>query len=456
MNFQLKHLHKSTKPFYFLSILLAISLNSCSGAEGVQQESNNNPIYTITFNSNGGSGVSKIRKPYGSLVEKPKDPSKFSFVFEGWYKDTNLIEPVSWPLTLTFDQTFYASWVKKSLKESEIFNLFKESVFKIKVQNSNRSNVAFGSGFVIKKDGTFITNAHVMEDAWYAYGDFDNEVNDYEIEWIYQHNSNRDYTIGKLKASSGKTFKPVEISLRYQVGTEVYAVGYPNNAYQRKVSAGSILQTSHSVLGSSIDYIRNNALIDHGSSGGILSNNQGKVIGITTAGFSDGSYGAVPIDYVSNWFASTSPTTSNRLSPLDFYHPEVRLNINSYNVLNFFSVLVTLNSSSARLGYLTASYTVNSEWIGSDKWYLLIIGSSISILVKIEINYSYKTSFNYTSSFKTSQLTTLRHYSINSRFGSDTASGSAYFSINYGSNNTLLSSNDTYTIFSANGTIASR
>jgi S1-C subfamily serine protease len=456
LNFQFNQSIKITKAIYFFILLISISLTSCTSADGSNIEESASPLHTISFYSNGGSNVSKIRKPYGTVIEKPKDPSKFSFVFEGWYHDVSLIEPVFWPLTLTYDQTFHAAWGKKPLNENEVFNLFKESVFKIKIQNSNRANVASGSGFIIKSDGTFITNAHVMEDAWYAYGDFDHEVNDYEVEWIYQHNSNRDYTIGKLKASSVKTFKTVEISTRYQAGTDVYAIGYPNNTYQRKVTSGSILETSYRPVGSSIDYIRNNAVIDHGSSGGILANHQGKVIGITTAGFGVGSYGAVPIDYVSNWFTTSSPTTFNRLSPLDFYHPEVRVDINSSNVFNFFSISVNLNSSSANFGLLRASYSVISEWIGSEKWYLLTVASSISIVVKININYSYRTSYNYTSTLNSLELITLRHYSINSRFGSDTSSGSAYFSINYGSNNTLLSATDSYTIFSAYGTIASR
>lgn len=447
---------KFFKSLSLLSLFVSITLTACTTPISDSSQSNTAPIHTITFNTNGGGAVSKIRKPFGELINKPKDPSKFSFVFEGWYRDYNLIQPVSWPLTLTQDHTFYAAWGKKPLSENEIFNLFKESVFQIKIQNSNRAVVSYGSGFIIKRDGTFITNAHVMNDAWYAYADFDHESIDYEVEWIYQHHQNHDYTIGKLKASSVKTFKPVEITTRYQTGTEVFAIGYPNNAFQRRVSKGEILQTSYRVGGSAINYIRNDADIDHGSSGGILANNQGKVIGITTVGFGLGNYGAIPIDYVANWFSLSSPVTTNRLSPIDFYHPEVRVTITQSNVLNFFSIRVNLNSTSANFGYLTASYTVYSEWIGSEQWYLLNAFSSITIVIEININYSYRTSFNYTSTLNSMKLVTMSHSSINSRFGSDTALGSAYFSINYGSNNTLLSASDTYSVFNAYGTIASR
>ncbi|MFA5560868.1 MAG: InlB B-repeat-containing protein [Acholeplasmataceae bacterium] len=66
--------------------------------------------YTLTFNSNGGSSVSKITQDYDSTVVEPTNPSKEGQVFIGWYSDADLTQEVSWPLILKENITLYAVW----------------------------------------------------------------------------------------------------------------------------------------------------------------------------------------------------------------------------------------------------------------------------------------------------------------------------------------------------------
>lgn len=68
------------------------------------------PQFTITFNSNGGSNVVNITADENSIINKPTDPTKDSNTFQGWFINSSLTSPVSWPYTLTGNITFYAKW----------------------------------------------------------------------------------------------------------------------------------------------------------------------------------------------------------------------------------------------------------------------------------------------------------------------------------------------------------
>jgi uncharacterized repeat protein (TIGR02543 family) len=68
-------------------------------------------LYTVTFNSNGGTAVPSQTVPYGSRLTKPADPSRPGFRFSGWFKDSALTVP--WDFAndvVTSDITLYAKW----------------------------------------------------------------------------------------------------------------------------------------------------------------------------------------------------------------------------------------------------------------------------------------------------------------------------------------------------------
>ena len=67
--------------------------------------------YTVTFATNGGSAVNSVTVEYGQSVSAPTtNPTKTDCRFAGWYIDTALHTGVTWPLTVTKNQTVYASW----------------------------------------------------------------------------------------------------------------------------------------------------------------------------------------------------------------------------------------------------------------------------------------------------------------------------------------------------------
>ncbi len=73
-----------------------------------------NPGFTITFDSKGGTDVPAHNQMYGELLEEPEDPTREGYVFTGWYKDHACFE--LWDLEndkIQEDMTLYAGWQKK-------------------------------------------------------------------------------------------------------------------------------------------------------------------------------------------------------------------------------------------------------------------------------------------------------------------------------------------------------
>ena len=75
-----------------------------------------NPIvedvyYTVTFNPFGGSAVTSLSIKENGLINKPSNPTKTGYIFEGWFKDSNLSIPWSFTSdTVTSNITLYAKW----------------------------------------------------------------------------------------------------------------------------------------------------------------------------------------------------------------------------------------------------------------------------------------------------------------------------------------------------------
>ncbi len=72
-------------------------------------------IFSVTFNSNGGSTVEKSSIQSGLKVTKPTDPTREGYTFGGWYKDSAFA--TAWDFDkdmVTADTTLYAKWIDTS------------------------------------------------------------------------------------------------------------------------------------------------------------------------------------------------------------------------------------------------------------------------------------------------------------------------------------------------------
>jgi len=71
----------------------------------------NVPMYTLTFESNGGSAVAAQTVQKGSVAVRPEVPTKTGYPFGGWYSDSNLTLPYDFTEAVTGNVTLYAKWI---------------------------------------------------------------------------------------------------------------------------------------------------------------------------------------------------------------------------------------------------------------------------------------------------------------------------------------------------------
>jgi S1-C subfamily serine protease len=166
---------------------------------------------------------------------------------------------------------------------------------------------ASGSGFVVDKEGTIITNAHVVGDSDEVQVSFEEDGDPVEAEVV---GSDPDTDVAILRVDPDDAeLQPLPLgdSSETEVGDAVVAIGNPFG-YTRSVTTGIVSAKQRQIeapSGFSIEnVIQTDASINPGNSGGPLLDAEGKVIGINSqiaTGGSQGSVGigfAVPIDTV--------------------------------------------------------------------------------------------------------------------------------------------------------------
>lgn len=67
--------------------------------------------YTITFDSNDGSTVESQTVQKDLTVDKPADPTKEGYIFDGWYSDESLETVYDFNTLVTKEMTLYAKWL---------------------------------------------------------------------------------------------------------------------------------------------------------------------------------------------------------------------------------------------------------------------------------------------------------------------------------------------------------
>jgi len=166
---------------------------------------------------------------------------------------------------------------------------------------------ATGSGFVVDKDGTIVTNAHVVGEAEDVQVRF-KEDGDLVDAKVVGTDPSTDVAVLKVDPSDADLQPlPLGSSGDTQVGDAVVAIGNPFG-YTRSVTTGIVSAKQRQITapnGFSIEnVIQTDAAINPGNSGGPLLDAEGRVIGINSqiaTGGSQGSVGigfAVPIDTV--------------------------------------------------------------------------------------------------------------------------------------------------------------
>lgn len=176
---------------------------------------------------------------------------------------------------------------------------FLGNVFQIIVMDLGEVPIATGSAFVFNDQGWFITNAHVMEDAYYAQAIFNIPNNATGESFTYlninegtYYHIDKDIYIGKIDNYStiSSYYNDISIDLTYEIGEITYSIGYPHSSTELVIEEGVVTERwsdLYEKLYSGNSYICSSSYIAPGSSGGILTNENLEVIGITTLGWTD-------------------------------------------------------------------------------------------------------------------------------------------------------------------------
>ena len=179
-----------------------------------------------------------------------------------------------------------------------------------------RTGDGSGTGFVIKDDGTIVTNAHVVSGEKTVKVIFDDSGKPVQGRVVGVDTSS-DLAVVTVDPSAAPRLQPLALadSDAVNVGDAAIAIGYPLGL-DRTVTAGIVSGLGRQITapnGFSIDkVIQTDAPINPGNSGGPLLDEQGRVIGVNSQIATAGSSGNVGIG-----FAVPSNTVRNVVPKLE-------------------------------------------------------------------------------------------------------------------------------------------
>lgn len=177
-----------------------------------------------------------------------------------------------------------------SLSAKEVFNRNLLSVVEVKAM-TNEVGESFGTGEFVNKDGTLVTNAHVVtysqtgekvqfEEFFIRFADSD----DYLSVALVKFDTDLDIAVLKYEGNEHQ-FKAVEMNSdgKLASGDTVFAIGNAMN-YGLAISSGivSVPLVNISYDGVTRSVIQCDITIAEGNSGGALFDKNGRLVGITT------------------------------------------------------------------------------------------------------------------------------------------------------------------------------
>lgn len=92
---------KHWKIFSVFCLMMLLIITGCT---------NSKVMYTIRFNTLGGSSINSIRYNQNDQLTLPTDPVKQGYEFDGWYLDRDYNQPLVMPYTVTKSLTLFAKW----------------------------------------------------------------------------------------------------------------------------------------------------------------------------------------------------------------------------------------------------------------------------------------------------------------------------------------------------------
>ena len=170
--------------------------------------------------------------------------------------------------------------------------------------NGSPGMTGVGTGIIMSKDGYIVTNAHVIYDDEYGYGEASSvqiQMSDEETTYdarIVAYDKEADIAVLKIDADN---LTPAEFgdSSSCEVGEMVVAIGNPLGLqFQNTVTCGiiSALDRKVTINDNTMTLIQTDTAINNGNSGGPLINSSGQVIGINSAKMSSTYSGEATVE----------------------------------------------------------------------------------------------------------------------------------------------------------------
>jgi S1-C subfamily serine protease len=166
-------------------------------------------------------------------------------------------------------------------------------------KQSNRFDLAHGTGVIVRSDGYIVTNAHVVEDMSNIVV-VTSDGKSYSGKTTH-FDEESDLALVKIEATG---LKPAVFASAsdVKVGETVIAIGTPISFALRNSVTVGIVSGLERAVNSKYQLLQTDAAINPGNSGGALVNMKGKVVGINTMKFADYSIDslgfAIPVDTV--------------------------------------------------------------------------------------------------------------------------------------------------------------
>lgn len=220
-------------------------------------------VYTIAFDSKGGSEVAEQTAQYGTSLTKPEDPVREGYTFAGWYADAACTEAYDFSAPVTGDLTLYAKWnantytVTFAAGEGTVLPKNQTVTFDQPygdLPTPTRAGYDFVGWYlnetlITADDTVTVAKDHALTAAWNARGD-----TRYAVEY-WTEGLDGTYTVGRTDDCSGRTDSVVTAA-----PTEISGFTYhPEDA--RNVLSGTVTGDGSLVL--KLYYTRNSYTVTY-------------------------------------------------------------------------------------------------------------------------------------------------------------------------------------------------
>ena len=139
-----------------------------SGTGGNEGGSGGATIYTLTFDTNGGSAISKVSKTSGTTVDLTGyTPTRDGYTFDGWYSNSALTIKVT-SIKLTSNTTIYAKWTAKS--DMSFTDVADKAYYRDAVEWAVENGITKGTTATTFSPNATCTRAQAVTFLWRATG----------------------------------------------------------------------------------------------------------------------------------------------------------------------------------------------------------------------------------------------------------------------------------------------